>query len=77
MSSRPVGERLKELKQIEKRLLDGLLKNIAKAAIKGYDPKTKTIDTDELAELISANWSFLSKKYRFKKKVEVKDEASF
>ncbi len=72
---RSVSERLKELKQIEKRLLDDLVREIAKTAVKSFDPKTGSItDTTELASIIKENWGLLSKKYQIRSKKEVKHE---
>jgi len=70
-----VSERLKELKQIEKRIQQELLIEIAKTAIRNYNPETRTIDTRELVELIGENWDFLSRKFRPRKK-EVKHEGN-
>ncbi len=71
-----VSERLKEIKQIERRIQQDLLCKIAKTAIKSYNPTTRGIDTRELVILIGENWDFLSKKYKNRtKKTEVKNES--
>ena len=72
---RKVSERLKELRQIEKRIQRELIHEIARAAIRNYNHETKTIDTKEIVELINENWDFLSKKFKTSKK-EVKHEES-
>lgn len=72
---RKVSERLKELRQIEKRIQQELINEIARTAIRNYKHETKTIDTKELVELISENWDFLSKRFKIKTK-EVKNEGN-
>ena len=73
--TRRVSDRLRELKQIEKRIQRELINEIARTAVRSYNPETKTIDTRELIELIGENWDFLSKKYKDRaKRSEVEHE---
>lgn len=72
---RKVSDRLKELKQIEKRIQQELINEIARMAIRNYNHETKTIDTRELINLLDENWDFLYKKFKIRRK-DVKNEGN-
>ncbi len=64
--SRRVSDRLKELKQVEKRIQRELLCEIARTVVRSFDYESKTLDTKGLVDLINENWDFLSKKFKIK-----------
>ena len=73
---RKVSDRLRELKQIEKRIQRELINEIARTAVKSFNCESKTLDTRELIALINENWDFLSKKFKIKtKRSEVSHES--